>query len=206
MNFEGISLFLKRIRFVYAVSSLLVLNFIVFVLIVVPEKQKISSLQEEYSEQRHKIQEEKKSLRDLESRLSSLQKADADLKRIFKEVLSSKTQGVTEIREELEELAGTLGVDRSNVDYRYELMPDLGLRRFVLSVPVEGNYRDIRHFINEIERSSHFLILDRVDLSTERETQSGESLILSFQLSTYLTDEELKKDAENAKNKRTSGP
>ena len=99
---------------------------------------------------------------------------------------------MTAIRQELQDLAGSLTVERGAVDYDYELLPQFGLRHFTLSVPVEGAYRDIRRFINDIERSQYFLILDRVNLSAEREAVSGGNLLLNFQLSTYLRDEEIK--------------
>jgi Tfp pilus assembly protein PilO len=103
----------------------------------------------------------------------------------------------------LQDLAGSLSVERGGLDYDYDDLPQYGLRHFSLAVPVEGAYREIRRFINEIERSQYFLILDRVDLSAEKESKSGENVTLNFQLSTYLRDEELK---ANAARRRTTRP
>jgi Tfp pilus assembly protein PilO len=190
MNFERISLLLKSIRFVYIGALVIAVNLVLLILLVLPQNEKISQLQTNFSQQRNSIREQQKENQDLQQRFAALQKAEQDLKVIYKEVLSDKKVGVPEIRQELEDVAGSLSVNRADVDYQYDLLPEYGLRHFTLSVPVEGAYSDIRRFINAIERSPHFLILDRVNLSSD--SKPGDNLRLSFQLSTYLRDEELK--------------
>lgn len=203
MNFERISLLLKNIRFVYIGLLLLALNIIAFFFIVLPEKQKISKLQTSFSRQRNEIGEQQQELKVLRRRLAALQKAQKDLDMIYNQVLAQKKVGVTAIRQELQDLAGSLSVERGGLDYDYDDLPEYGLRHFSLAVPVEGAYREIRRFINDIERSQYFLILDRVDISAEKESKSGENVTLNFQLSTYLRDEELK---ANAARRRVSRP
>jgi Tfp pilus assembly protein PilO len=193
MNFEATSLILKNSRFVYIGLFLLLLNIVLFLVVVFPQKQKISSLQNDYFSQRNRIVQQQKEMRVLENRLQALQKAESDLQVLYTQVLAQKKVGVTAIRQELQDLAGSLSVERGGVDYDYTPLPEYGLRHFTLSVPVEGPYRDIRRFINNIERSQYFLILDRVRLSAEREAQSGGNVLLNFQLSTYLRDEEMNK-------------
>jgi len=192
MNFERISLLLKQVRFVQIGLLFLLLNVALLFFLVLPESQKISHLQADYAQKRTLLIGEQNSMQAMERRLAALQKAQTDLRMIYSKVLSQKKIGVTEIRQELEELAGSLNVNRENVTYNYALLPEFGLRRFGLSVPVEGAYRDIRRFINGIERSQHFLILEHVDLSAESFATAGDDLLLNFQLSTYLKDEEVK--------------
>jgi Tfp pilus assembly protein PilO len=188
MNFERISLLLKQIRFVELGLLFLVLNSLLFLFLVLPENQRISRLQSDYANQRSKMIEQQKRTRNMEHRLAALQKAQTDLQMIYNEKLSQKKTGVTEIRQELEELADSVNVSRSDVNYDYDVLPEFGLRHFTLSVPVEGAYRDIRRFINGIERSQHFLILEQVNLSAEK--KSSDNLIMNFKLSTYLRDPE----------------
>ncbi len=205
MNFERIGLFLKSIRFVYIALFLLLLNIIAFFFVVLPEQQKISRLQTSVAQQKNQIREQQDDIKILRQRLAALEKAQRDLDMIYNQVLAQKKIGVTAVRQELQDLAGGLSVERGGLDYDYQLLPEYGLRHFTLSVPVEGAYREIRRFINDIERSDYFLILDRVDLSAEKESRSGDNLTLNFQLSTYLRDEELKEGA-NATRRRVSRP
>lgn len=195
MNFERISILLKNSRFIFVGLLLVAMNIALFFFLVLPRRQNISRLQNEYSKQRFHIADQQKQMKVLSQRLGALQKAENDLKVIYNQVLVQKKIGVTAIRQELQDLAGTLTLERAGVQYDYQSLPEYGLRHFTLSVPVEGAYRDIRRFINDIERSQYFLILDRVDLSTERRAESGENVLLNFKLSTYLRDEEAKNDA-----------
>jgi len=194
MNFERISLPLKQVRFVHLGLLFLLLNSLLFLFLVLPQNQRISGLQSDYANQRSRIIDHQRTIRSLEHRLEALQKAQTDLQIIYNEKLSQKKTGVTEIRQELEELADSVNVNRSDVSYNYDVLPEFGLRHFTLSVPVEGAYRDIRRFINGIERSEHFLILEKVDLSAEK--SSSDNLLMNFQLSTYLRDPETQ-DYEN---------
>ena len=205
MNSERISILLKQSHFI-AVGLLLVgLNILLFLFVILPQKQNISRLHTEHSRQRTLLAEQQRQLKTLTQRLAALQKAENDLKIIYDQVLVQKKIGVTAIRQELQDLAGSLSVERGGVNYDYTPLPEFGLRQFTLSVPVEGAYRDIRRFINDIERSQYFLILDRVDLSSERRAEA-QSVTLNFQLSTYLRDEEAKTEGINAERRPISQP
>ena len=117
--------------------------------------------------------------------MERLQHAQSDLKKIYSDILLPRKDGVVSIRLELEELARPLKV--GDFGYTYKDIDDFGLQEFSLSVPVDGNYRNIRKFINSIERSKHFLILDKVNLSSEKH---ADALSLDFRLSTYLVKDE----------------
>jgi Tfp pilus assembly protein PilO len=56
------------------------------------------------------------------------------------------------------------------------------LDRLAISIALEGNYQDIRHFIHRLETGAPFLVID--DLRLDGGT-SGETLRLSLTLSTY---------------------
>lgn len=188
MNVEKMSVFLKRVHFVRLVLFLILLNAVVLALLVLPNKAKIEKLQASYADLRTQAAKEESGKRNLQERLHKLQDAQKDLETIYKEKLVTKEKGVPDIRLELESLTQSLQVRKRDFSYSYKPLPDFGLQEFTLGVPVEGNYRNIRRLINSIERSRHFLILDRVDLSSERK---GDLLTLDFRLTTYLVDHEI---------------
>lgn len=183
MNVERLSLRLRNTHFVRLALILICMNLIVYALIHVPQQQKTVSLQNSYSELRRNLTLREKEIQDLHTRLQRLEQSQKDLVYLYDSVLAPKKTGVTDIRLELEALANRLPIQKQGVSYTYKDVKDFGLRQFLLGVPIEGNYRDIRRFINEIERSKYFLILDQVDLSSE---QKGERLSMNFRLSTYL--------------------
>jgi Tfp pilus assembly protein PilO len=187
MNTEKLSILLKRIHFVRIMLAALALNFAVWAFLVLPKQDRIARLQDNYGQLRTQAAADQRNVKELQNRLKHLQQAQQDLKTIYSTLLVSRTRGVTEIRLELESLANDLQVKRRDFTYDYEELEDFNLQQFTLSVPVEGNYHNIRRFINSIERSEHFLILDRVDLSSEKK---ADVLNLDFMLSTYLVKNE----------------
>jgi type IV pilus assembly protein PilO len=187
MNLEKLSISLKRIHFVRLALAILLINVIVWVFFVLPKRNRIETLQSNYASLRTQVAADQKEVRALEARVKKLQQAQKDLKTIYSDVLVPRREGVTAIRLELETLARDLQIIRQDFSYDYKDLPEFKLQHFTLGVPVEGNYRNIRRFINSIERSKHFLILDRVDLSSEKKT---EAVNLDFVLSTYLVEDE----------------
>ena len=163
------------------------INLLVFTFYVIPNRSKVANLQAQYAGIRQDALEQQRHIKDLQMRLLRLQEAEKDLKYLYGTVLLPKKSGVMDIRLELEGLAQDLKVKRSDFSYSYGSIPDLHLQEFKVSVPIEGSYGDIRRFINSIERSQHFLILDRVDLTSVRE----DVLSLSFGVSTYLVENEI---------------
>lgn len=186
MNIEKISVNLKKVHFVRFLLVVLGVNLAIWGFLVLPKQDRIAALQKNYATLRNQGTTDQKEIKELQGRLKHLQQAQEDLKTIYNKLLIRRTEGMS-IRMELEGLANQLQVKRSDFSYDYKDLQDFGLQHFMLSVPVEGNYRNIRRFINSIERSQHFLILDRVDLSSEKKE---DTLNLDFTLSTYLVEDE----------------
>lgn len=187
MNLEKTGVFLKRTRFGHLAVMAILLNAVLLMILVMPRRSAIGALQGEYASLRQLVAKDQKDVRELKARVDRLQRAQSDLKKIYSEILLPRKEGVLAIRLELEQLAHNLQVKRGDPAYNYEDLSKFRLQQFKLSVPVDGNYRNIRKFINGIERSKHFLILDRVDLSSDKQP---DSLSLDFRLSTYLVMDE----------------
>ena len=187
MNLEKAALLLTRMRFVHLAWICILLNILVFLFLGLPARTRVFRLQSEHADSQSKVLMQEREITNLKERLTALEQARKDLDLMYTQVLSPRKAGVTDIRVELESLAQKLQIRKQDFSYGYTPLPELGLLQFTLGVPVGGNYRNIRRFINEIERSTHFLILDRVVLSSE---QTGEQLNLDFRLSTYLKEEE----------------
>jgi Tfp pilus assembly protein PilO len=186
MNVERVSILMKKVHLVRLSLAVIVMNLLLFIFLVLPQNSRIARLQSEYALTRTRLAASQKNIITLKSRLAGLQQAEKDLKTIYSKILIPKKTGVTDIRVEVESLAQSLQIKKDNFSYNYEPLSEFRLQQFRLGVPVEGNYRNIRKFINSIERSKHFLILERVDLSE----QKSDVLNLDFQLSTYLTDDQ----------------
>lgn len=189
MNIDKLSLLYKKIHLIRLALVLIGINLLIFIALVIPNHSRISDLQTVYAAARNEAMDQQNQNRELQRRIAALEQAQKDVDEIYSKVLVTKKKGATDIRLELETLTQSLQVHRLEVGMNYHPMPDFKLQYYKLSVPVEGSYNSIRRFINKIERSKHFLILERVDLTAEK--KKAEMLNLDFQLSTYLVDDEI---------------
>jgi Tfp pilus assembly protein PilO len=187
MNMEKTGILLRRVHFARIAIVVILVNAALLALLVLPRGNAIVSLQSQYASLRSMAAADQKNEKELKARVERLQRAQSDLKKIYSEILLPRKDGVVSIRLELEDLARQLQIQRGDFGYNYKDIDEFRLQEFSLSVPVDGNYRNIRKFINSIERSKHFLILDKVNLSSEKQT---DALSLDFRLSTYLVKDE----------------
>ena len=89
--------------------------------------------------------------------------------------------------EELEGTARSLGLDSPRKTYApREVKGVAGLSRFEITMPVAGNYRQLGSFLGALERSPHFLTVDKVSLRQKE----GSMADLSIVLSAYFRGEE----------------
>lgn len=184
MNWEKTGQFLTKIRFLRIAIGILIFNAIVFAMLVLPGRVRHQILERDLSTLKIQVDVASRHADDLQSRVSKLEQAQKDLKFLYDQVFESNKTGPTEIRLELEALAQRTQVKRGDFTYSYQGLPLYDLQQFDMGVPVEGTYRNIRQFINSIERSKHFLILLRVDLSAEK--KRPDAVNLNFKLSTFL--------------------
>jgi Tfp pilus assembly protein PilO len=100
---------------------------------------------------------------------------------------ATRRQRLTDVTAEVQSLARKAGLDPSrSISYPEQEIEDYGLvkRSFVFSV--DGNYVDLRKFLNLLELSDSFLTLEDASLS---ESSKGPELRINLTLSTLFTRE-----------------
>jgi len=103
---------------------------------------------------------------------------------------ATRRQRLTEVTAEVQSLARKAGLDPArSISYPEQEIEDYGLvkRSFVFSV--DGNYVDLRKFINLLELSDSFLTLEDASLS---ESSKGPELRINLTLSTLFTRDSTK--------------
>jgi Tfp pilus assembly protein PilO len=126
-------------------------------------------------------------MRELDDRFES-ERGKVDT--FFGDLLGTKDGRMIRIQREVRGIASSLGMDPESIGYQPEFLDKVGLVRFSISVPLVGDYRNLRQFISRIENSENFLIIDSVTLGGARE--GGALLDLSIQLSTYFNAPDMK--------------
>jgi Tfp pilus assembly protein PilO len=90
------------------------------------------------------------------------------IQRFWDDVVRERSPGLTEAWDEIDRLASETNVIRGRTGYNREVL-DVGLEQIKATMPVEGRYFDLVRFINRLERSERFFLVEEVRLS-QRET------------------------------------
>ncbi len=131
-----------------------------------------------------KLSERQKQVEGHEEFRDTVRQAESDLANLRETILASRNERLVDVEEELDRLCRQFGIDLNSVGYDNELLLDEELDRFVMNVPLEGNYASLRRFLQAVEDSDQFLVVERVSLARGKE--GGRSLSLSINLATYF--------------------
>ena len=99
------------------------------------------------------------------------------------DTVKNRVPGLTEAWEEIDRLANDTNVVKGRTGYDRDLL-DVGLERIKATMPVEGDYFDLVRFINRLERSQRFFLVEEVRLS-QRESDDT-TIRLDCSISFYL--------------------
>jgi Tfp pilus assembly protein PilO len=96
------------------------------------------------------------------SQMAQFEKAQRDLKKFWG--LLPERQRFPMLSASLSELARRHHLDIPGITYQSEKVSGRDLTRITFSFSVQGSYQDIRSFIQAVERSSDFLIIEDLSL------------------------------------------
>lgn len=122
--------------------------------------------------------------------LAALERAEADLTRLRTEVLATREKRMIGVQLEVAELCERFGIDWNSVRIDNEILVDEELDRLVMTVPLEGGYANLRRFLQAVEGSDEFLVVENVALAESHE--GGVMLELNVALATYFDAPEVR--------------
>jgi Tfp pilus assembly protein PilO len=136
---------------------------------------------------REEVERERRAMADLRRRAETLESNNRDMTRFYREVVGGRRMGLLPVLQELETIAAGLGLQSPQRTYvPKEVKGVAGLSRFQVTMPVSGSYRQLGSFLGALERSPHFLTVDKVALRQ----RSGRVADLAIVLSAYFRGEE----------------
>lgn len=122
-----------------------------------------------------------------------------DLDRLYLEVLGNRSDKITAVLKEREDISKRYGVLPERVRYTNSEIRNLPLEQFSMSFPLEGSYASLRFFLNNIEHSTNFFIVENVELEDEASGSSAE-MTMRIVISTFFYNPELKTGMQNGAN------
>lgn len=171
-------------RIVFGGLTLALLNLGFYLLYTRPAVREYGRLEATTRPDFDEMKRREKSVQRLEAFRDGLQQAEADLQSLRDDVLSTRNDRLVEIQAEVAEICGEFKIDLQSVSYGHELLLDEELDRLEMTVPLEGGYSNLRKFLQAIERSDKFLLVERVALAKGQ--QGGRLLDLNISLATYF--------------------
>ena len=156
----------------------------VYFLVVRPAALEYRAIADENSPLNEELEELQAVVDKRESYLEALAKAERDLQYIRDEVLSTKAQRMIEVQAERDSLCRQFNIDVDTVDYDHNLLMREELDVLRMVVPLQGGYATLRQFLQAVESSSNFLLIERVALGQGKD--GGVQLQLSITLTTYF--------------------
>jgi Tfp pilus assembly protein PilO len=180
----------KRLQVGMILGSVAILNLILYVMLNLPrmhresvEEGRVAVVTQDLAEVARRVA----LMKDLDGRYETER---TKMEKFYSEILGTKDARMIQIQREVRTIATSLQMDPETIAYSPEILDKVGLIRFGISVPLVGDYRNLRQFISRIEKSENFLIIDSVSLGGAKD--GGALLDLNIQLSTYFDSPEVR--------------
>ena len=171
--------------------ALLLANVAVAVLLVHPKIVKMRQLSDESSPQRQEISAREREVAKREAYLASIENARDGIQHFASDVLSTRQSRMIGVQLQIAKLLKEFGIAFDRVQYENETIEDGALERFGIVVPLAGGYSNLRKFIQAVESSKNFLVIERVTLGTGK---TGDVVDLDITLATYFMAPDAKLD------------
>lgn len=170
----------------------LLLNVAAWFLLVRPRILELAHLQEDSLPRLEALRKRTDEVEARERYLEALKQATTDLVQLREVVLSTGQKRMVSVQLELADLAGQFNIDLEEVEYQTDYLEGEGLERFGMEVPLVGGYANLRHFIQAVESSDKFLVIERIALDKAKD--GGVLLRMNISLATYFDAPWLLKD------------
>lgn len=175
----------RRKQFLW-LGAVVVVNLLAFVLLT----HRLANKQERLVADRERLglelQNKKGELEELSDAAQRAASNAAAVTRFWDEVVRPRVPGLTEAWDEIDRLADDTHVSRGRTGYQRELL-EVGLEQVNAAMPVEGSYFDLVRFINRLERSERFFLLEQVRLSQQEQIDA--TIRLDCSIAFFLRDE-----------------
>ena len=168
---------------VFVLGALILANAVVSVVVVRPKLVRHRQLTDLSSPQLQVVKTRENEVVQKEDYRKALEKSRDDMKRLAGDVLSTRQRRMIGVQLEIAKLAREFGIALDRVRYENEALDNGALERFAIVVPLSGGYSNLRKFIQSVESSDSFLVIERVALGSGKST---DVLELDITLATYF--------------------
>jgi Tfp pilus assembly protein PilO len=164
--------------------GVLLLNVGVFVAYTLPRTLQVRSATSRGLLAREEVAREREAVADLRRRADVVKANTQDAERFYEAVAPRRTD-VLAVVEDVEKMAKEPGLKPGPRGFAPADVKDPRLVRVKITLPLEGSYDQLVGFLDRVERSRHFLTVDRISLHSGREGNAA----LQVEISAYFRSE-----------------
>jgi Tfp pilus assembly protein PilO len=181
----GRRIFAEKRRLIYPVIVALVVNVALFAAVVYPLSLKAEAGEQSAAIVTGELAGARRDYQSAGKTATGKVAADNELKKFYGEVLPpdhSAARRITDLK--ILQLAKKANVNYERASNEVTRERDSTLGKLSTTVTLSGQYRDIRHFVYELETAPEFLILENVALS--QGTEKSNALSVTVKVATYF--------------------
>lgn len=162
----------------------LLANLLAFMLWIRPREKAFDSLDADGRPRLETLKRREGAVEAREVYLQALRDAETSLETLRSDVLATRDRRMIATQLEIARLAREFGVELERIQYENDILSAEAIERFGMVVPLEGGYANLRRFIQAVEGSDRFFVVERVALAQGEE--GGSVLQLNITLATYF--------------------
>jgi Tfp pilus assembly protein PilO len=173
---------------VAVLGGLLALNLLFMLLVNTPRLEQARTADQTTAALEAAVRKQDSRVAQLQESVARLQHNRELLARFFSEDLATKQERLVAVQREIHRIAQTYQVQATQLKFTHEAVKGSDLVRMTVNIPLSGGYNNLRQFLNEVERSDLFLIIEAIQL--QEGDQGGVMLSLNVRLATYFADQD----------------
>lgn len=168
-------------------GALLVLNLLAAYAVFQPLGGSVEELDAQIESMRQDIQRRQASLQNLRTLVSKIEQARTTGDDFLGKYFMSRRTASSTILAELSEAAKTAGMRPKEHSFAFDPIEGSDTMSMMTIVAnYEGTYGDLLQFVNKLDKSGRFLILDTMSAAPQ---QGGGALNISFKLNTFVRED-----------------
>lgn len=179
-----------RRRLLLPALGLLGVNLVVAAAYTLPRGLKQRGIAERAEALRQEVARARQGVAELEGRAQRARENEAAEKRFFAEVVGTRRATLVPTLTELEKLVADPGLKAGGRSFGAESSKEMPLLRLSMSVSLTGGYRQLVEFLRGLERSKHFVTVDKVELRERPSEDEGAEGALNVGVSAWFRAEE----------------
>jgi Tfp pilus assembly protein PilO len=178
----------ERRTIVVPLAGVAVLNLAVYALLVYPLSLRVSATEQRRTVAERQLAAAQREYDGARAMLTSKDRADAELRTFYGEVLPADLAGARRITyARLAQLAREADLSYERRSYEPNATHDGSLQKVRITMVLEGEYRNVRRFLHALETAPEFVVIE--DVSLAEGTDASAPLTLTLQLATYFRAE-----------------